>query len=98
VADVTLQGEMAVKLTVREFRLVTLALGGRLRKGDDTIEAMALGVRLLEQRQAALSNLLDQSEGAARAAKAEYEQAAAEHKREVDLSKVPKADRPPEGG
>lgn len=96
-ADVTLQGEMVVKLTLREFKLVTLALGGRLRKGTDAVEAMALGARLLEQRESALGSLLEQSVGAAKAAKMEYEQALAEHNREVALSKVPKTDKPTEG-
>jgi len=96
-ADVTLQGELVVKLTLKEFRLVTLALGGKLTRQQDRLEAMALGLRLLEQRQSTLSAILEQSEGAAKAAKLEYDQALAEHNREVALSKVPKTDRPPEG-
>jgi hypothetical protein len=96
-ADVTLQGELVVKLTLKEFRLVTLALGGKLTQQRDKLEAMALGLRLLDQRKAALGAILEQSEGAASTAKAEYEQALAEHNREVALAKVTKSDRPSDG-
>lgn len=96
-ADVTLRGELVVGLTLKEFRLVTLALGGKLTRQQDRLDAMALGVRLLEQRQATLGAILEQSDGAAKAAKLEYEQAAAEHDRQVSLAGAPKKDRPAEG-
>jgi outer membrane murein-binding lipoprotein Lpp len=96
-ADVTLRGELVVGFTLKEFRLVTLALGGKLTRQQDKLDAMALGVRLLEQRQSTLSSILEQSDGAAKAAKLEYEQAVAEHDRQVALAAAPKRDRPPEG-
>lgn len=96
-SDVTLRGELVTGFTLKEFRLVTLALGGKLTRQQDRLDAMALGVRLLEQRQSALASILEQSDGAARAAKLEYEQAVAEHERQVALANAPKKDRPPEG-
>ena len=76
-----------LKLTQEEVRLIGLGLAGKL-KGRDVPDALALNVRLMEQRMKYLADLADVTAGALEAARREAAEARSARDREVSLAQA----------
>lgn len=63
-AHIDLEVTYNVRLTGAEFRLVTLALAGRLRSRDETRDALLLNERLCELRARFAAQLSETTAGA----------------------------------
>ena len=86
-AEITVRSEFVLKLTEDELRLVGLGLAGKL-KGKDVPDAIALGVRLAEQRTKYLSDMVGVARGRLEVAVREAAEAAAARDREVGLARA----------
>lgn len=63
-AQVDLEVTYSVRLTSAEFRIVTLALAGKVSSKDDVREALSLNVRLCELRARLTAQLSEVTAGA----------------------------------
>lgn len=68
-SQIRLNVVVTMDLNAQEFRLVGLALAGKLRGSRDVMEANQLSLRLMEQREHQLKELLEIAQGAATSAR-----------------------------
>lgn len=86
-SEVTVRSEFVLKVTQEELRLIGLGLAGKL-KGRDVPDALALNVRLMEQRSKHTADVAALALGQLEAARRDAEEARASRDREIALARA----------